>query len=289
MPPLTRWADGGTMRAVKVSPTMNTLAFRSMVLAYYAENARDLPWRRTEDPYRILVSEIMLQQTQVSRVLTKYDSFLAAFPDVTVLASAPLRAVLELWQGLGYNRRAVALHKAARIIGEEYGGLIPQSLAELTRLPGVGAATAGAISVFAFNVPVAFVETNIRTVFLHHYFPDQSAVPDREILPLIEATLDRTDPRRWFYALMDYGVALKAGVSNPSRRSSHYARQSPFPGSRRELRAQVLRVVLSQDRVTVEDITAEISGGDTPRVAEALEGLTNEGFLVCAAGRYSVA
>ena len=277
------------MRAVKVSPTMNTMAFRSMVLAYYAENARDLPWRRTEDPYRILVSEMMLQQTQVGRVLTKYDSFLATFPDVTVLASAPLRAVLELWQGLGYSRRAVALHKAARTIREEYGGLIPQNLAELRRLPGVGAATAGAISVFAFNVPVAFVETNIRTVFLHHYFPDRSAVPDREILPLIEATLDRTDPRRWFYALMDYGVALKAGVANPSRRSSHYARQSPVPGSRRQLRAQVLRVVLSRDRVTVEDITAEISGGDAPRVAEALEGLMNEGFLVCAAGRYSVA
>ena len=277
------------MRAVKVSPTMNTMAFRSMVLAYYAENARDLPWRRTEDPYRILVSEMMLQQTQVGRVLTKYDSFLATFPDVTVLASAPLRAVLELWQGLGYNRRAVALQKAARMIVEEYGGLIPQGLAELRRLPGVGAATAGAISVFAFNVPVAFVETNIRTVFLHHYFPDRSAVPDREILPLIEATLDRTDPRRWFYALMDYGVALKAGMSNPSRRSSHYARQSPFPGSRRELRAQVLRVVIARDRLTVEDITAEISGGDAPRVAEALEGLANEGFLVCAAGRYSVA
>ncbi len=277
------------MRSVNVGKLMDVSVFRSIVLDYYAENARDLPWRRTEDPYRILVSEIMLQQTQVSRVLGKYDSFLVAFPDATLLAAAPLKVVLQLWQGLGYNRRAVALQKTARMIVMEYGGLMPQSVMELRRLPGVGAATAGAISTFAFNLPVAFLETNIRAVFLHHCFPDRAAVPDREILPLVEATLDRTDPRRWFYALMDYGVALKTALSNPSRRSSHHVRQSPFPGSRRELRAQVLRAVLSQDRLRIEDITAQVPGGEASRVADALEDLTSEGFLVRVADRYSIA
>ena len=268
---------------------METAAFRALVLGHHAGHMRDLPWRHTRDPYRILVSEAMLQQTQVSRVLEKYPLFLSAFPDVRTLAGAPLREVLSLWQGLGYNRRAVALLKAAQAIVGEHDGEIPPTLAALRRLPGVGPATAGAISAFAFGLPVAFVETNIRAVFLHHYFPDRAAVPDSEILPLVEATLDRTNPRRWFYALMDYGVMLKASQPNPNRRSRHYTRQSPFVGSRRELRAQVLRVMLSTRAATLADVIATVPGTSASPLADVLDALTSEGFLMLSEGRYSIA
>lgn len=277
------------MRSVSEGCPMETVAFRALVLGYYAGHARDLPWRHTQDPYRILVSEVMLQQTQVSRVLDKYPLFLSAFPDVRTLAGAPLRELLSLWQGLGYNRRAVALLKAAQAIVGEHDGEVPCSLAALQGLPGVGPATAGAISAFAFGLPVAFVETNIRAVFLYHYFSDRATVPDSEILPVVEATLDRTDPRRWFYALMDYGVMLKASRPNPNRRSRHYARQSPFVGSRRELRARALRVVLSTGAASLGGVTASIPGANVSLLAEVLDELTSEGFLKLSEDRYSIA
>ena len=143
--------------------------FRKMVLTYYADHGRDLAWRTTTDPYRILVSEIMLQQTQVERVTVKYPAFIAAFPDFPSLAGAPLSDVLAVWQGMGYNRRAISLQKCARRVVEEYDTSLPQDPEVLETFPGIGRATAASICAFAFNMPVIFIETNIRRVFIHFF------------------------------------------------------------------------------------------------------------------------
>jgi A/G-specific adenine glycosylase len=189
-----------------------------------------MPWRSRRTPYRVFVSEIMLQQTGISRVLEPYRRFLRAFPSFRALAAAPASAVLSCWQGLGYNRRALALLQSARIVADRYGGRLPRTVDELRGLPGVGPATAGAILVYAFGLPVPFIETNVRRVFLHFYFPGAEAVPDEQIMPLVEKTLDRREPRDWFYALMDYGTFLGRGSDNANRRSAVYKRQAPFRG-----------------------------------------------------------
>ncbi|MFO8163646.1 MAG: hypothetical protein R6T98_03835, partial [Desulfatiglandales bacterium] len=144
--------------------------FQKVVKSHYRAYGRDLPWRNTEDPYKILVSEVMLQQTQVSRVIAKYESFLCAFPDIYSLAQAPLREVLNVWQGLGYNRRAVALQQAAQKVVKHFDQRIPSNVDSLVSLPGIGKATACAICTFAFNQPTLFIETNIRTAFIHYFF-----------------------------------------------------------------------------------------------------------------------
>lgn len=280
--------------------------FSLTVLAYYQAHGRDLPWRRTRDPYRILVSEIMLQQTQVPRVLVKYEEFLAAFPTIGALAAAPLEAVLRVWQGLGYNRRARSLKRLAGIVTSELDRELPRSVPQLLRLPGVGPATAAAVAAFAYGDAHPFIETNIRAVYLHHFFPDRRDVADREILPLVEATLDRTDPRSWYYALMDYGVEIKRTQPNPSRRSRHHTQQSPFSGSKRQLRAQVLRVILDRPSATAAEVAdaldegrlfggfvtapaASAPAGEIGRVEEVLTELVAERFLREESGRYVIA
>jgi A/G-specific adenine glycosylase len=278
-------------------------AFRATVLDHYREHGRDLPWRRTRDPYRVLVSEVMLQQTQVTRVLGKYEQFIAAFPEVSTLAASPVAAVLRVWQGLGYNRRALALHRAAQIMVAEHQALVPRSLSELRGLPGVGPATAAAVAAFAYDLALPFVETNIRSTFLHFFFQECVAVPDAAILPLVELTLDRENPRDWYYALMDYGVWVKKTYPNPSRRSRHHSTQTAFVGSRRQLRAQILRALLdappgpSVDPVAPEDtavldiaqIGALLPAWDLPEVHAVLRELTAEGFLLCSGGLYRIA
>lgn len=253
--------------------------FREAVLAHYREHGRDLPWRRTRDPYAILVSEVMLQQTQVSRVVPKYEAFLRAFPTVEALASAPLADVLRVWSGLGYNRRAKALHAAARTIVARHGGAVPGSYEELRALPGIGHATAAQVLAFAFGVAVPYVETNIRAALIHWFFPERDRVSDRELLPLVEATLDRDDPRTWCYALMDYGAALKRAVPNPSRRSAHHVRQAAFAGSSREARGAVLKALALRGRATTARIAAD-AGIDAERIARAVEALEREGLVV---------
>ncbi len=274
--------------------------FSKMVWEHYQTQGRDLPWRRTNDPYRILVSEIMLQQTQISRVVPKYEEFILAFPDVDVLASASVGLVLRAWQGLGYNRRGLALRAAARILADEYQGRVPRSVAELQRLPGVGPATASAICAFAYNKPLPFIETNIRSAFIHFFFEGCLAVSDADILPLVEATLDRANPREWYYALMDYGAWVKKTYKNPGRRSRHHAVQTPFAGSRRQLRAQVLRLMLTLPGLADDlprpevralgqlEIAARFPHRDPHEVQVVLEDLTREGFLTCSEGRYRV-
>lgn len=217
--------------------------FQKIVRKYYQEHGRDLPWRQEPlDPYHILVSEIMLQQTQVSRVIPKYEAFIRQFPSVHAVARASLAEVLRAWNGLGYNRRAKYLHEAMKaLVAKEH----PWTLEDLTGCKGIGLNTAAAVLTYAYNQPLAFVETNIRTVYIHHYFPDLGTVTDKQIIALLETSLDRTNPREFMWALMDYGSYLKRAVGNTARNSRHYAKQSKFEGSRRQLRGQIIKVLAS--------------------------------------------
>ncbi|MDD1657586.1 MAG: A/G-specific adenine glycosylase [Methanomicrobiales archaeon] len=253
-------------------------AFRRSVWTFFRERGRTFPWRETRDPFAILVSEYMLQQTQVGRVEEMFPGFMARFPDAATLARAPLRDVLAAWQGLGYNRRAVALHRAAALLVGRYGGRIPADRDALLSLPGVGPSTAAGVMAFAFNRPVVLLETNIRRVFLHHFFPGRNLVPDREILPLVEATLDRDHPREWYWALMDLGSELRRLPDNPNRRSPAYRPQSPFDGSDRQIRGQILRILL-REGILDQGEAAAATGCTPARVERILAEMEREGFL----------
>jgi len=255
--------------------------FQLAVWQYYNDYGRfDLPWRQHEpkdrhSPYKILVSELMLQQTQVARVVHKYPEFLQTFPTVQSLAEARLGEVIKSWSGLGYNRRAKYLHQCAQIICEQHNGRVPRSLDKLTALPGVGHNTAGAILAYAYNRPVVFVETNIRTVFIHHFFADQTDVSDKVILELVESTLDSSDPRNWYWALMDYGSHLKQTVGNLNQASKSYAKQSKFHGSKRQIRGQVLRLLAKQAQ-SFDALNAQIQD---ERLATVVEDLLHEKMI----------
>ena len=253
-------------------------SFQKLVKDHYRRAGRSFPWRETADPYRILVSELMLQQTQTARVVDKYVRFTDTLPNFHALADASTHEVLSLWQGLGYNRRALYLKQAAGIVVNEYGGVLPDDETALLSLPGVGPATAGAVLAFAFNEPSVFVDTNIRTVFIHHFFEGGDAVSDKDILPLVVATLDRETPRTWYWGLMDYGVYLKETAGNPAKRSAHHATQSPFRGSDREIRGAVLALLVERGVVTKDDIYARFPG-EMERVGRIVADLEREGFL----------
>ncbi len=253
--------------------------FNQILYGYYRDHGRhDLPWRHTGDPYHIAVSEIMLQQTQVHRVVPKYIEFIGRFPTLRDLAAASGEEVLSAWQGLGYNRRALYLHRFAGQVLERYSGAIPDEPMELASLPGIGQATASSIAVFAFNRGIPFIETNIRAVFIHFFFCDRLQVRDGEILPFVEAAMDRRDPRKWFSALMDYGTMLKRLHPNPGRKSAHYRTQPKFRGSRREMRGKVIRAMLLLRRATLEEL-ADRCGRSLDEAAAAVSGLEKEGFL----------
>ncbi len=254
-------------------------SFRQTVYGHFREKGRRMPWRETRNPYCILVSEIMLQQTQVERVLEKYGPFLKRFPDFASLAEGPLRDVLGQWIGLGYNRRAMALHHAARRIVSEFDGALPDTVEVLRTLPGIGPATAGALVAFAFNRPVVFIETNIRRVFIHSFFEGRSRIKDNELLPLVEQTLDRSSARTWYYALMDYGSTLKAVTANPNRRSAHRYKQAPFEGSNRQIRGLVLRTLVERPTLS-EDAIVNAIGKQPKRTRMIIRQLLEEGFLV---------
>lgn len=252
--------------------------FRRLIYQNYRRNGRRLPWRQTNDPYHILVSEIMLQQTQVERVLVKYPEFLAHFPDCASLALADLRDVLTVWRGLGYNRRALALQRIARRVDSEFGGILPDREETLLTFPCIGAATAGALQAFVFGKPAVFIETNIRRVFIHFFFPHRDGVRDREIFPLVEQTLDSKRVRSWYYALMDYGAMLKGRGENPNRRSAHYTRQAPFSNSRRRIRGLIIRALVEARVLAETDLVRDL-GISISQVEPILEQLIREGFV----------
>ena len=250
---------------------------------------RDLPWRNIDDAYAVLVSEIMLQQTQVARVLRYWERFIDAFPTLDALAAATNADVLEMWQGLGYNRRALALKRTADVCAAENGGCLPNSTEELLRLPGIGPATAAGVVAFAYNAPATYLETNVRTVFLHCLFPERDKVSDKEIMPLVELTCPADNPRIWYYALLDYGAHLKSALPNPSRRSAHHVQQSTFEGSRRQKRAELVRIVLGSNTLSTDAAFCELNELEVRAGRERVErevfdslvcDLAKEGFFI---------
>jgi A/G-specific adenine glycosylase len=246
---------------------------------YYSSGRHDLPWRQTQNPYHILVSEVMLQQTQVVRVIPKYQIFLHQFPNTKRLAEAPLGDVLRAWQGLGYNRRAKYLQQAAVVVHQRYRGRWPRSAEALRTLPGIGPYTAGAVAAFAYNEAIPIIETNIRTVFLHHFFPSVTTVPEAELLKLVTDTLDHSNPREWYWALMDYGTHLKQYYGNQNHRAANYTKQSRFNGSNRQLRGAVIRW-LSSGPLSRADLLLRLKVS-AERGQGVLAGLCAEGLLVC--------
>lgn len=254
--------------------------FRTQIWAFYRVCGRhDLPWRATKDPYKILVSEVMLQQTQVVRVQEKFPQFLLAFPTIEALGKASLAEVLSVWVGMGYNRRALALKRCAEKVVLVYAGKIPKERAKLEALPGIGPYTAGAIRAFAFDEPEVFIETNIRRAFIHQFFGGQKGIGDKEILPLVEQTLDRTQSREWYSALMDYGAQLpKLARKNSNTQSKHYAKQSTFKGSLRELRGKIVRVLERKKRGSTLG-ALRLMCDDDARTKKALDGLIKDGLV----------
>lgn len=254
------------------------VAFRKVVRNYYAKEGRGhLPWRKTRNPYRILVSEVMLQQTQADRVVPYFTHFIKRFPTVAALARAPLSDVLRLWQGLGYNRRAKMLHDAAKAIVLKHNGNVPRDYSELNALPGVGPYTAGAIRAFAWNEPGVLIETNIRAAYIHHFFPKKKNVSDKKLLPYMDAATDTKNPREWFSALMDYGSHLKKTVPNPSRKSTHHTKQKPFKGSDREIRGAILKILAEGTKARSTLLRLPF---DTARTNTQLEKLCQESLVV---------
>lgn len=264
------------MQKVQPEPTQDQIdAFQAAVWAYYAQHGRSFPWRSDARPYRVLVSEVMLQQTQTGRVVPKFQEFMEEFPNIETLADASLAQVIHLWQGLGYNRRAKYLHETAGYICREHGGAVPSRVDELKSLPGIGPNTAGSIAAFAYNLPVVFIETNIRSLFLYWFFDGQGDVSDQCVLPLIEHTLSQQHPRHWYWAVMDYGVHIKHTIPNPSRRSRHYSRQTPFAFSRRKVRGEVIRLLTKGPHAHSQ--LAEYIGDE--RLEEVLEALEAEHLI----------
>ena len=261
--------------------------FVEIVWDYYAKHGRALPWRQAEadgcyDPYKILVSELMLQQTQVTRVVPKYHSFLQQFPTLKALAQASLGDVLRAWQGLGYYRRAKFLWQSAKMIMADYSGAFPSDRNKLTNLPGVGTETAGAIVVYAFDQPAVFIETNVRTALIHHFFREQDAVSDRQLRPVMTEIVmhvvgQHESPREFYWALMDYGSHLKLAIGNAAQRSKHYTKQSKFVGSKRQIRGQILRTLSQDEYVSLKQLQRHITD---ERLQAVLSDLCSEGLIV---------
>ena len=263
--------------------------FRRVVWAHYKKHGRHaLPWRDTRDPYKILVSEVMLQQTQVERVLPFYALFTKRFPTVRALAEAPLSEVLRAWQGLGYNRRAKHLHAAAKAVVGEYAGHFSTTVEGLEALPGVGPYTARAVAAFAYNRDVIFIETNIRTVITHHFFPKKKRVSDSEIEKVLARALPRGRARDWYSALMDYGAHLKRSGLSFNARSPRYMKQSKFSGSLREVRGGLLHC-LAQGSATRATLARLFDTSRRGQVQKALSTLRAEGLITLHKGRYALA
>lgn len=275
--------------------TSDIVSFHRMLTNYYYESGRhDMPWRMPDkksnfDPYKIMVSEIMLQQTQVDRVMPKYETFLKQFPSVHDLATASLGEVLKTWSGLGYNRRAKYIWQAARTVQDMFAGVFPRTAAELQELPGVGPNTAGAIMAYAYDEPVVYIETNIRTVVIHHFYPKSKAVADKSIRKIMEKLVPKIHdseamhmqgailgPREFYWAMMDYGSYLKKSAGNAARASKHYKKQSEFRGSKRELRGKIIRLLTTKPR-TVQELEKQVQDD---RLPDILNDLAREDMII---------
>jgi len=268
---------------------MSPQRFRDLVWAHYKEYGRHtLPWRKTTNPYRILVSEVMLQQTQVERVVPYYERFLKTFPTIEVLAEAPLKEVLTAWQGLGYNRRAKMLHEAAKVVVRNYKGKMPIDATILVTLPGIGPYTANAVAAFSANSDSLFIETNIRTIITHHFFPKQEIVSDKEVLQVLQKVYPTGRAREWYAALMDYGSHLKRNGVRINAKAKGYVKQSTFEGSKRQARGEILKSLLTGPKsktVLLRTLGVERKN----QMEEALSALLQEGLVTKGDTTFSLA
>lgn len=254
--------------------------FIEAVWDFYKNNKRDFLWRnKNPEPYHVVVSEIMLQQTQTSRVAIKFLEFIEQFPSFEKLAQAERVDVIATWVGLGYNRRAVALHEIAKTIVREFDGKLPHCVETLKTFKGLGHATASSIIAFAFNVPTVFIETNIRAVFIHSFFNKEQEISDQILLPLIEKTVCKANPREWYYALMDYGVYLKKEFKNPSRKSKHHIIQSSFEGSDRQIRGAIIKLLSQKKQLEIAQLF-DLLEFDKNRIKQQCDKLVKEGMLI---------
>ena len=254
-------------------------SFSKKIWGFYCANKRKFPWRSNPSEYHVFVSEIMLQQTQTNRTISKFEEFIAQFPDFKTLAQASFVDVLRVWKGLGYNRRARWIQQSAQTIYNQHNNKLPPKSADLVKLPGIGPATSCSIVTFAFNAATIFIETNIRTVFLHEFFKNQENISDKEIIPLIAATVDQENPREWYYALMDYGVHLKKTHPNPSRNSKHHTKQSKFKGSDRQMRGRILEALLVHGPSSQQEL-AEVCTCEEARLQKLITALLHEKLVV---------
>ncbi|MFX1502562.1 MAG: A/G-specific adenine glycosylase [Promethearchaeota archaeon] len=253
--------------------------FQKRIYEYYRHHKRRFPFRENITPYNVLVSEIMLQQTQTGRVSEKFTNFIKKFPNFLSLSLASVEEVLREWKGLGYNRRALALKKIAEIVINEYDGKLPDSLEILKSFPQIGHNTASSIISFAFNKSTFFIETNIRRVYIYFFYPNKAEVKDKEILSILEKTIDKNNPREWYYALMDYGVMLKKIHPELNKKSAHYRKQAPFNGSSRQIRGKVLEFLLKEKTLTVAEIIQKFKKVNQKLIKEIINQLHDEGFI----------
>ena len=282
-------------------------------MSWFNEAARDLPWRRVRDPYCILVAEVMLQQTQVDRVLPKYEAFVERFPTLQALAEAPTADVIRMWSGLGYNRRAVNLQRAAREIIERHSGIFPRDVATLITLPGVGPYTAGAVACFAFEQDVAFMDTNIRRVLRRVFTDPSEPVSERALLRLAHAALPNGRGWAWNQALMelgslictaeapacwrcplrdlcrDYAVRRESDehlAATPVRKRIAERRERSFVGSNRYFRGRIieaLRALPPGTALPLNDlgpqVRSEYTPGDEAWLTTLIRGLERDGLI----------
>jgi A/G-specific adenine glycosylase len=266
---------------------MNYAEFRTVIYTNYDKAGRIFPWRTNLSPWGVMVSEFMLQQTQTERVIPYWERWMKRWPTPKALTEVPMAEALREWSGLGYNRRGRFLRECAAIIVKRHGGKVPDTPEALFPLPGIGPYAAGAIACFAYNYPAVFIETNIRAVMLHFFFNDRKDVKDKEIFPILKSVLDQENPRKWHWALMDYGAALKKVTVNPNRRSAHYTRQSRFEGSFRQMRGAVVKTLVSQGPGSADEIKKRtgIMKGDLYGVLDVLE---KESMVAEEAGVYRI-
>ena len=276
--------------------------FQDTVWEWYKVNRRELPWRPPvgilgksaerqsaaaakwckTHAYEIFVSEIMLQQTQVDRVVPFHAAFINTLPDWQALADCPEPKLLRLWKGLGYNRRALNTKRAAKYVLEHHDGLLPQTREELQKIPNVGIYTSAALMNFVHGVPTALIETNVRTVFFHHFYKNRQEISDKEIMKKVTNTMKQTSPREWMYALMDYGSHLRASGIKITSKSKHYKKQSIFKGSEREVRGKILEILLNIPILTqglLEQHTGDALPNNEWNISKVVQDLINEGFL----------
>lgn len=255
--------------------------FNTFLKQYYKEKKRILPWRENINSYYIFVSEFMLQQKQVSRVINYFNSFIEKFPTFKALSQAPQSAILESWSGLGYNRRAMYLHQGAKIITEQYKEFIPDSVEILKKIKGIGEYTASALVTYSYNRPTLFVETNIRTVcfsIFEQYFSEEK-ISDKQLIELIEQIIDKENPREWYYAMMDLGIELKKILPKAHlKKSSSYQKQSLFVGSMRAIRGKIIKILTNNNQQKVIRKELELLCNDQ-RADSCITNLIKEGLI----------